>query len=115
MDHNYTEKVRDSCVVVAEDDGVVGVMVLVVRPRHLFIENIAVEPTRQRAGIGRALLYHAEEEARQRGLAEVQLYTNAAMTENLALYKRIGYVETEHRVERGFARVYMSKPLVRST
>ena len=33
------------------------------------------------------------------------------MTENLALYLRIGYVEYARRVEFGLHRVYLRKPL----
>ena len=33
------------------------------------------------------------------------------MTENLALYRRIGYVEYARRVEFGLPRVYLRKPL----
>ena len=33
------------------------------------------------------------------------------MTENLALYPALGYVETGRRVEDGFSRVYFSKRL----
>ena len=34
------------------------------------------------------------------------------MTENIALYSRIGYVETHRAEENGLRRVYMSKRLV---
>ena len=33
------------------------------------------------------------------------------MTENVALYARIGYMEVDRRTERGFPRVYMRKRL----
>jgi hypothetical protein len=33
------------------------------------------------------------------------------MTENLALYSRLGYVETHRGEEKGFPRVYMAKRL----
>jgi len=33
------------------------------------------------------------------------------MVENLALYAKLGFVETERRVEDGFRRVYFSKAL----
>ena len=62
-----------------------------------FIDNIAVDPARQGQGLGRRLLDHAAREARRRHLPAVELYTNAAMTENLAMYARMGFVET-HRV-----------------
>ena len=39
------------------------------------------------------------------------LYTHQSMTENRALYERIGYVEVARRTEHGFPRVYMRKRL----
>ena len=42
-------------------------------------------------------------------MAELRLYTNQLMTENLALYPALGYTETGRRAEDGFARVYFSK------
>jgi hypothetical protein len=41
----------------------------------------------------------------------LRLYTNAAMTENLTLYQRLGYREDERRGEAGFERVFLSKHL----
>jgi len=70
---------------------------------------VAVLPWKQGHGIGRALLSFADAEARRRGLPAIELYTNVAMTENLALYLRLGYVETERREEAGFSRVYYRK------
>ena len=35
------------------------------------------------------------------------------MTENIALYSRIGYAETHRIEEKGLRRVYMAKPLGR--
>lgn len=54
---------------------------------------------------------HAERAARQHGLAALRLYTNAAMTENLALYARMGFVETHRARDHGFDRVFMRRRL----
>ena len=53
----------------------------------------------------------AEAEARRHGWREIRLYTHVLMTENQALYCRLGYAETHRVTEHGFERVYMSKPL----
>ena len=37
----------------------------------------------------------------------LRLFTNALMSENLAMYAHIGFVETHRSVEKGFHRVYM--------
>jgi hypothetical protein len=39
------------------------------------------------------------------------LYTNEVMTENLAIYARLGYHETARRTEGGYSRVFMTKEL----
>ena len=107
---DYTVKVRDAVVLVAEEREVIGVIVLIAKDDYLLVENVAVEPSRQGRGIGRALLAAAERHATDRGLTELRLYTNVAMTENLAFYPRLGYTEVARRARDGFDRVYFSKP-----
>ena len=87
------------------------------RTEAYFIDNIAVDPARQGLGLGRQLMEYAVREAKRHNLSAIQLYTNATMTENLAMYARMGFVET-HRVmetqfhiETGFPRVYMCRML----
>jgi ribosomal protein S18 acetylase RimI-like enzyme len=111
MDADYEEKVRAGDVFVAEEDGVVGLIVLVAKPDHVLIENVAVDPRRQGTGIGRLLLSFAETFAHEHQLSVLRLYTNSAMRENLALYERLGYKEDERRTENGFERVFLSKQL----
>lgn len=87
------------------------VALIVLRPEEdaLFVENIAVDPQAQGKGYGRALLAFAEDEARRLGLTAIRLYTNAAMTENLAYYPRLGFRETDRREEDGYNRVFFEK------
>jgi ribosomal protein S18 acetylase RimI-like enzyme len=58
---------------------------------------------------GRALVAFAEAEARRRGYAQLRLYTHVLMTENLALYRRLGFEESGRITEKGYERVYMAK------
>jgi ribosomal protein S18 acetylase RimI-like enzyme len=53
----------------------------------------------------------AERQASARGLRRMTLYTNEVMTENLAIYARLGYRETARRSESGYSRVFMAKDL----
>ena len=73
-----------------------------------FIDNIAVDPEHQGEGLGRYLIEYAATEAHRLRLPAVRLYTNVAMTENLAMYAHIGFVETHRATEDGFQRAYLS-------
>jgi ribosomal protein S18 acetylase RimI-like enzyme len=110
MDADYAALIAAGRVTVAERDGTVaGILVLVPMGDHLLVENVAVDPEAQHSGIGRRLMAHAEAEARALGLAELRLYTNEKMVENIEWYPRLGYRETERRAESGFARVFFAK------
>lgn len=87
----------------------IGIIVLLPRADHLLLDNIAVDPACQAQGFGKQLMAFAEAEARRLCLPEVRLYTNALMTENLALYPRLGYRQTDRRMEQGYDRVYFAK------
>jgi N-acetylglutamate synthase-like GNAT family acetyltransferase len=100
MTQDYAEVVRDLDVTVAEDEGEIVGMVALEFDREedgFMVDNVAVDPARRGTGVGRALLEHAEAEARRLGHDEILLYTHVTMRENLALYARIGYVEYERR------------------
>lgn len=109
---DYGAEIRDHQVWAAERDGVpVGFVVLIRRPDHLLLHNIAVHPDHQGHGIGRTLLEHAEDVARRLRLDQLRLSTNEAMTENLAIYAAQGYVETHRRIEDGYRRIHLTKRL----
>ncbi len=110
---DYAAQIRASDVYVASDDcgELTGFIVFYRDGEAMILENIAVLPERAGQGIGRTLIAFCEEAARQAGLSAVVLYTNAAMTENIALYPRLGFIETDRRSEDGFNRVYFRKHL----
>ncbi len=93
------------------DGALLGFIVFFPEAGQMFLENVAILPQAAGRGIGRALIGFCEETARARGLDAVQLYTNEKMTENLALYPRLGYGEVARRTEDGFNRVYFEKTL----
>lgn len=88
---------------------IIGMIVLVAEADYLLLENVAVLPAEQGRGVGTRLLEFAEARARELGLPAIRLYTNEAMTENLAYYRRRGYAETHRATERGLRRVYFIK------
>jgi ribosomal protein S18 acetylase RimI-like enzyme len=112
MTDDYAEVVRSFDVTVAERrGGIVGLIVLGVGDEGFLIDNVAVDPSHQGTGVGRALLEHAERAARSAGHDSIHLYTHERMSENLALYERIGYVEYDRRLHGDACLVYMRKRL----
>jgi GNAT superfamily N-acetyltransferase len=113
MRDDYAEilRTRRSVMVAELGDSIVGVLVLDVTDEGFCLETVGVEPAHWGKGLGRTLLEFAEAEARRAGYDSIYLYTHQKMTENQALYARIGYVEYDRRVEGGLPRVYMRKRL----
>ncbi|KAJ5092008.1 hypothetical protein NUU61_006878 [Penicillium alfredii] len=89
------------CVILSTDSGC--------EPTN--IENIFVDPAAQGQGYGRVLLGGVEKRARAKDRSALTLYTNAKMYENLGLYAKLGFKETESRTEDGYERVYFRKDL----
>jgi ribosomal protein S18 acetylase RimI-like enzyme len=109
---DYAALIEAAAVSVLEvDTAVVGILVLLLEPDHLLLDNIAVRKDRQGQGLGRELIAFAEAEALRLGFAEVRLYTHVTMIENIALYKRLGFVETGRGQDAGYERVFMTKRL----
>ena len=90
---------------------IVGVLVLDLFDDYALVENLAVAPASQGLGVGSSLLDFAEQTARASGRRRVRLYTNEAMTENLAYYPRRGYAELRRSTEDGYRRVFFEKTL----
>ena len=112
MRSDYAEVIgRGETWVAADVDDVAGVLVLEQQDDHLLLDVIAVRRAERGSGVGYALMLHAENVARGLGLPEVRLYTNEKMSENLAYYPRLGYVETGREEVFGFHRVKLRKRL----
>ena len=88
---------------------IAGLVVLKRESDYMLLDNVAVKPDLQGSGFGRQLIEFAEDRARQSGYDEIQLYTNALMHENLAMYARLGYQEFSRRRDSGFDRVFFRK------
>jgi GNAT superfamily N-acetyltransferase len=91
------------------DQALIGALVLVDEPDALLLDNVAILQQEQGKGHGPALISFAEQEAVRRGYRSLRLFTNVKMTENMALYARLGFVETHRAGEHGFRRVFMEK------
>jgi len=109
---NYAQRISDGQVWLLEDAaGLAGILVLEDGPDGLMVDNIAVDPARRGTGCGKRLMVFAEAEAGRRGHRRLRLYTHVLMTENRALYRRIGFRESGRVTEKGFDRVYMVKDI----
>jgi ribosomal protein S18 acetylase RimI-like enzyme len=112
MLEDYSALIRAGEVWVLAGDGeVLGVLVIRPAEDHLFLSNVAVSPGHQGRGLGRELVAFAEEKAAEHGMPEVRLYTNEKMHENLGVYAKLGFEETERGLDGGYRRVFMRKRL----
>lgn len=94
-----------------EGGRLVGLVETVQQDSELMIVNVAVEPDCQGKGYGTTLMRHAEQLAKDSGLSGTRLYTNKLMTENIALYERLGYqFEKETHHDLGTIAVHMVRP-----
>lgn len=75
------------------------------------INNVVVDPSAQGRGYGRMLMDHAESVARSKGFGALTLFTNVKMFENIGLYNKLGFIETERRTEGPYERVYFRREL----
>ena len=111
---DYAFLIDGGRVYVAErEDLVQGLLVLIPQDKAMLLDNVAVAPQAQGTGLGRTMMEFAERAAIKAGYPAIMLYTNEAMTENIALYTRIGYAEMYRVEEKGLRRIYMRKPLAR--
>lgn len=110
---DFEDQIKQDLVhVLTDDKQVAGFIVYYRRDDHLHLENVAVDPQFQGLGYGVQLIKYAEQAARDIGVAAVELYTNAKMTENLKLYPYLGYTELGRWQEGGFDRVFYRKIIV---
>ncbi len=73
---------------------IVGGLVLVPWDRFMWLANVAVHPDHRWAGLGRALMELAENEASKQGFRELRLNTHVDMPGNVQLYAYLGWEES---------------------
>ncbi|WP_019885114.1 GNAT family N-acetyltransferase [Streptomyces purpureus] len=110
MENDHAANVAAGRVFVAGDP-VRGLVVVVPAADHLYLDTIAVHPQAQGTGLGRTLLRWVEAHARELGVPEVRLLTNAMMWENQKLYERYGYELVERRADGPYDRMHYRKAL----
>jgi len=72
---------------------------------------VAVLPVYARNGIGRELLNHAEEVTKMHGHRLIRLYTNERMEDKIAIYRRLGYVDSHIEEFKGSNVIHLKKTL----
>ncbi|MEW5423076.1 GNAT family N-acetyltransferase [Amorphus sp. 3PC139-8] len=110
MDADYGALIESGALFVAEEgETILGLVVVLEDSNALLLDNVAVAPDRHGRGLGRHLIGFVEDEALKRGRRIVRLYTHETMVENVALYTRLGFVETSRATQHGFRRIFMEK------
>jgi predicted N-acetyltransferase YhbS len=104
--------------VAEQDHRIVGAVYVRITGYTGYFGMLAVDPSLQRSGVGRALREHAENFCQQQGCTEMTLTTGDFRTELLPYYSRAGYrvVSTEPgspewSMRNEFRIVHMAKPL----
>ncbi|WP_416896992.1 MAG: GNAT family N-acetyltransferase [Minwuia sp.] len=80
----------------------------------LYVGKVAVSDSARGAGIARALMTHAEDLARDRGLPFLELQTRVELVENHETFRRLGFVKTGEDAHEGYDRptsIRMRKPV----
>jgi GNAT superfamily N-acetyltransferase len=110
MQADYQRAIAEHTIdLLIDGDALVGLIETILRPDHLWVENVAVAPEWQGRGYGRVLLAHAERRALEAERFEIRLLTNQAFAANLELYAKRGYLVDRTEPFRGGTTVHMSK------
>lgn len=80
-------------------------------PGEFYLDSIAVAPGSQGRGIGRQLIYAAEDKAREEGHARAGLLVSTGNPAAQRLYERLGYVVEEVREFGGGSYLHLVKEL----
>lgn len=81
----------DAAVLLGVEDDAMAASVMVGFDGHRgWVYYLAVEPSRQRQGLGRAMMQAAEQWLRERGAPKLQLMARDGNTAVLAFYERLG-------------------------
>ena len=87
-------KVNPEWFLVAEDGGrIVGTVMAGYEGHRGWINYLAVEPARQRGGLGRQLMAEAEERLRAAGCPKINLMVRTDNAGVVAFYERIGFTQ----------------------
>lgn len=93
------------------DEQIIGVyLFLLTGSNQAEIMNIAVEPLFRNQGIGRSLLQHAIEQAREKSIKALYICTGNSSIGQLALYQKMGFRISE--IEKDFFTSHYSEEII---
>lgn len=104
---------RGDIYVALDGERIVGAVRTKPKKNDLYIQTVAVDPSRQGTGVGSWLLQRIDEVARAKGLGSLSLETAEMAVANIRLYQRHGFAivsrgPPDHGLDR-HTRVYMAK------
>ncbi|WP_418304199.1 GNAT family N-acetyltransferase [Paenibacillus bovis] len=83
---------RGQCYIARQDQTIIGVYVLLpTRPKTVELVNVAVAESHQKQGIGKQLVQHAIQTAREQHYHTIELGTGNSGVSQLALYQKCGF------------------------
>ena len=108
MDVDYLSEIKNYPTWVVEVEGnILGGLIMVFANDRASIANIAVDPGFQGQGIGGELMDFAESKAQEKYMQVLHLATHVLLTENISLYRHLGWLETG----RDESKVFMKKDI----
>lgn len=98
-DEAYSTRIAQRCALLANiDRHLVGAVVFSnASPGEWEVENIVVDSAVRRQGIGAALIRELAVRAKEKGALRFHLEVRASNTPAIALYKKLGFIETTRR------------------
>ncbi len=81
-----------------------GCLFLTPKAGRLYLGKLAVAPEWRGRGLARHLVARAEDRTRVQGFAILELETRVELTENHAIFRKLGFVETGRNAHPGFDR-----------
>ncbi|MFC3327476.1 GNAT family N-acetyltransferase [Mesorhizobium cantuariense] len=95
---------RETGFVALKGDRIVGCLFALEKVTEFYVGKLAVAPDCQGQGVGRRLMQAAEDLARGRGKAAIELQTRIELTGNHAAFTHLGFHETERTAHEGYIR-----------
>ncbi|TPN89534.1 GNAT family N-acetyltransferase [Mesorhizobium sp. CU2] len=95
---------RETAFLAIENGRIIGCVFALGRARDFYVGKLAVDPERQRQGIGSRLMQAVERLAREGGKEAIELQTRIELTANHAAFARFGFRETERTAHEGYDR-----------